>query len=100
MRVLHKHVLVALGSLGVLLTTTFLYIRMGQPSERLPLFDYTFFPLVLVGFTWANWSRFKEHHWPARLLASGFMGLLAMAIWFIPAMLITLYFHIGWGGRL
>ena len=100
MGTIFRNLIVALVSLVVLLSATFLYIRAGQPYERIPVFDYLFFPLVLASFTWANWPRFREHHWPARVLSSGLAGLLIMAIWFLPAMLINIYFHLGLGGSL
>ena len=100
MGILPRNLLVAFVALVVLLSATCLYIRSGQPYERLPLFDYAFLPLVFASFTWANWPRFKEHQWAVRILSSGLVGLLAMAVWFLPAMLINIYFHIGWGGRL
>jgi hypothetical protein len=97
---LPRNLLVAFGAIAVMLSATFLYIHAGQPYERLPIFDYAFFPLVLVAFTWANWPRFKDHQWPVRVLSSGLVGLLVMAIWLLPAIFITIYFHIGLGGRL
>lgn len=95
-----RNLVVAFGSLGVLLSATFLYIRTGQHYEKLPIFDYAFYPLVLVGFTWANWPCFKEHQWPIRILSSGLVALVITALWFLPAMLINIYFHISLGGRL
>ena len=100
MGTLPRNLLVAFGALGVMLLATFLYIRAGQPYERLPLWDYLFFPGVLAAFTWANWPRFKDRSSPAPVLSSGLVGLLVMAVWLLPAIFLNIYFHTGLGGRL
>ena len=76
------------------------YVFAGQPKGGTDPFDYLFFPVAYLAFLWAAWPLFPNQTRHARAGLRTLSALVAFALWFLPAMLALVQFHVAIGGVL
>jgi len=76
------------------------YVFAGQPKGGTDPFDYLFFPAAYLAFLWAAWPLFPNLALHSRIGLRALCALVAFALWFLPAMLALVRFHVAIGGAL
>ena len=95
-----RFVVASTAMLGIWAAADAAYVLAGQPKSGTEPFDYVFFPVGYLVFLWAAWPLFPSRGMHTRQFLRMLCAFAAFAVWFLPAMLLLVQFHVAIGGAL